>query len=98
MVATERTILTQLLRRFVAVHNTHAQPSLAAFGRMAKKYREVRKALQDAGWSVVRVTGSHERWVHPDGRRTTVAGKSNDDVPSGTLARIRRETGLKELR
>src|SRR4051812_19043578 len=47
---------------------------------MAKKFREVRKALHNAGWSVVRVTGSHERWSHPDGRHTTVAGKSNDDV------------------
>ena len=65
---------------------------------MAKKYREVRKALQDAGWSVVRTTGSHEQWFHPDGRRTTIAGQNNDDLPSGTLAKIRRQTGLKELR
>jgi predicted RNA binding protein YcfA (HicA-like mRNA interferase family) len=67
---------------------------------MAKKYREVRKALREAGWSVIRVTGSHERWGHPDGRRATVAGtgKSNQDMPSGTLAQIRRATGLEELR
>lgn len=67
---------------------------------MAKKYREVRKALRKAGWSKVRVTGSHERWRHPDGRTVTVTGGGNDneDVPSGTLAEIRRSTGLKELR
>jgi predicted RNA binding protein YcfA (HicA-like mRNA interferase family) len=64
---------------------------------MAKKYREVRKALRDAGWTLVRTTGSHER---PDGRRVSVAGggRSNDDVPSGTLRNIRRSTGLEDLR
>jgi hypothetical protein len=29
-----------------------------------KKYKEVRKALAEAGWSVVRQRGSHEIWVH----------------------------------
>jgi predicted RNA binding protein YcfA (HicA-like mRNA interferase family) len=67
---------------------------------MAKKYREVRKALRQDGWSVIRVTGSHERWGHPDGRRTTVAGtgKGNQEVPRSTLAKIRRQTGLEDLR
>ncbi len=67
---------------------------------MAKRHREVRKALRDAGWSVIRVTGSHEQWGHPDGRRTTVAGggKGNREVPRSTLAKIRRQTGLEDLR
>jgi predicted RNase H-like HicB family nuclease len=39
---------------------------------VAKRYREVRKALRDAGWT--KVTGSHEWWAHPDGRTTTLAG------------------------
>jgi predicted RNA binding protein YcfA (HicA-like mRNA interferase family) len=66
---------------------------------MAKKYRDVRRALREAGWTLVRVTGSHERWAHPDGRVSIAAGgKSNDDVPSGTLGNIRRSTGLEDLR
>jgi predicted RNA binding protein YcfA (HicA-like mRNA interferase family) len=67
---------------------------------MAKKYRDVRRILHDAGWSMTRVTGSHEIWSHPDGRWTSLAGggKDNRDVPVGTLASIRRQTGLKELR
>jgi predicted RNA binding protein YcfA (HicA-like mRNA interferase family) len=67
---------------------------------MAKKYREVRKALRDAGWILARVTGSHERWEHPDGRSVSVAGggKGNREVPSGTLSDIRRRTGLEDLR
>ncbi|MGI8731278.1 MAG: type II toxin-antitoxin system HicA family toxin [Solirubrobacteraceae bacterium] len=67
---------------------------------MAKKYREVRAALRNAGWSVMRVSGSHEIWSHPDGRRVAVAagGKSNREVAAGTLADIRRSTGLEDLR
>lgn len=68
---------------------------------MAKKYREVKKALRRAGWTLERSTGSHEIWVSPDRSRTvTVAGggKGNREVPVGTLASIRRDTGLKELR
>ncbi|MEJ7798302.1 MAG: type II toxin-antitoxin system HicA family toxin [Solirubrobacteraceae bacterium] len=67
---------------------------------MAKKYREVRRALRTAGWSIVRISGSHEWWKHPDGRVTVVAGggKDNRDVPAATLASIRRQSGLEDLR
>jgi predicted RNA binding protein YcfA (HicA-like mRNA interferase family) len=63
---------------------------------MAKKYRDVRAALGRAGWVVRRIAGSHEVWVHPDGRRVTVpsGGKDNREVPPGTLASIRETTGL----
>lgn len=38
-------------------------------------------------------------WVSPDGERAvTVAGKDSDTVPVGTLAAIRRVTGLQDLR
>jgi len=30
---------------------------------MAKKYREIRAALKDAGWEVLRHRGSHEVWA-----------------------------------
>jgi predicted RNA binding protein YcfA (HicA-like mRNA interferase family) len=67
---------------------------------VAKKYREVRKILREAGWVQQRVRGSHECWVHPDGRTVILAGggKANRNVPVGTLAEIRRGTGLEELR
>ncbi|MGH2846129.1 MAG: type II toxin-antitoxin system HicA family toxin, partial [Thermoleophilaceae bacterium] len=32
---------------------------------MAKKFREVRKALRTAGWTKVRQTGSHQTWESP---------------------------------
>jgi predicted RNA binding protein YcfA (HicA-like mRNA interferase family) len=65
---------------------------------MAKRYRDVRKALMNADWTPVRQTGSHEIWRHTDGRTVTVAGKNSDTVPVGTLAAIRRTTGLEHLR
>jgi len=66
---------------------------------MPKKFRDVRKALAEAGWSVVRRSGSHEIWAHP-GReeRIVVAGKGSDTVPVGTLASIRRASRLEHLR
>ena len=49
---------------------------------MAKKYREVRKALRAEGWTKVRQAGSHETWESSDGQRAvTVAGKGSDTVP-----------------
>ena len=67
---------------------------------MAKKYRDVRRILQRAGWRRLRVEGSHEIWGQCDGRRVVVpaGGKSNHDVPVGTLASIRQSTGIEELR
>jgi predicted RNA binding protein YcfA (HicA-like mRNA interferase family) len=66
---------------------------------VAKKYKDVRKALVDAGWSVARQRGSHEVWAHPDrDDRIVVAGKDSDTVPVGTLGSIRRASGLEHLR
>jgi predicted RNA binding protein YcfA (HicA-like mRNA interferase family) len=66
---------------------------------MAKKYGEVRQALLDAGWNVVRQRGSHEVWAQPGrNERIVVAGKDSDTVPVGTLGSIRRASGLEHLR
>lgn len=66
---------------------------------MAKKYREVRGALKDAGWQVLRQTGSHEVWGRPgEEARIVVAGKDSATVPPGTLSSIRRASGLEHLR
>lgn len=66
---------------------------------MAKKYREIRSALEVAGWKVLRQHGSHEVWGKPgETARIVVAGKDNDTVPVGTLASIRRASGLEHLR
>ena len=64
-----------------------------------QKYRDVRAALKDAGWTVIRQRGSHEVWAHPERTdRIVVAGKDSATVPAGTLGSIRRASGLEHLR
>jgi predicted RNA binding protein YcfA (HicA-like mRNA interferase family) len=67
---------------------------------MAKKYRDVKRILKSAGWTMSRTRGSHELWTHPDGRQVVVpgGGKDSREVPVATLGSIRRATGLDELR
>jgi predicted RNA binding protein YcfA (HicA-like mRNA interferase family) len=66
---------------------------------VAKKYREVRTALKEAGWDVIRQRGSHEVWARPgEDARIVVAGKDSDTVPVETLSSIRRASGLEHLR
>jgi predicted RNA binding protein YcfA (HicA-like mRNA interferase family) len=66
---------------------------------VAKKYREVRTALKEAGWEVIRQRGSHEVWARPgEDARIVVAGEDSDTVPVGTLSSIRRASGLEHLR
>src|SRR3954454_22011204 len=48
---------------------------------MAKKFRQIRKALAAEGSTRVRQAGSHETWESADGTRVvTVAGKDSDTV------------------
>jgi len=66
---------------------------------MPPTYRDVRRALRNAGWLKLRQRGSHEVWSSPDGSlRVTVAGRDSDTVKAGMLAEIRRGTGLGGLR
>lgn len=77
---------------------THAAGAHSV-GRMPMTYKAVRRALARAGWVKVRQRGSHEVWEAGDGEaRTMVAGKDSDTVPAGTLAGIRQQTGMDELR
>jgi predicted RNA binding protein YcfA (HicA-like mRNA interferase family) len=64
-----------------------------------RKYREVRDALRQAGWEVLRQRGSDEVWGRPDeAARIVVAGKDSQTVPIGTLSSIRKASGLEHLR
>ena len=52
------------------------------------------RALQRAGSTLTRVSGSHHRLRHPDGRSTTVPVHPGKDVPKGTLRAVLQDTGL----
>ena len=52
------------------------------------------KALERAGFTLTRVSGSHHRLRHQDGRATTVPVHPGRDVPKGTLRAILQDAGL----
>jgi predicted RNA binding protein YcfA (HicA-like mRNA interferase family) len=52
------------------------------------------KALEKAGFALVRVKGSHHMMRSPEGRFTVVPVHQGKDVPTGTLRRIVRDAGL----
>jgi predicted RNA binding protein YcfA (HicA-like mRNA interferase family) len=52
------------------------------------------KALQAAGFELTRVSGSHHRLKHKDGRATTVPVHGNRDMPKAHSAAILRDCEL----
>jgi predicted RNA binding protein YcfA (HicA-like mRNA interferase family) len=52
--------------------------------------------IEQDGWVLTRTKGSHRQYGHPVKPGTvTVAGKSNLDVPPGTLNSILKQAGQK---
>ena len=60
------------------------------------KARDVIRALQSAGFVIVRTKGSHYRLVHASDprRQTTVSMHKGRDIPRGTLDEIIEQAGL----
>ena len=53
--------------------------------------KELVRILEQLGFAVVRINGSHHRLKHPDGRVTTVPVHKNEDLPKGLLRKIIKE-------
>jgi predicted RNA binding protein YcfA (HicA-like mRNA interferase family) len=61
------------------------------------KVSGVLRMLQDEGWYLHSTRGSHRQFKHPTKPgRVTVAGKPSDDLASGTLNSILKQSGLKK--
>jgi predicted RNA binding protein YcfA (HicA-like mRNA interferase family) len=61
------------------------------------KVRDLLRLVESEGWQHIRTRGSHRIFKHPvKARLVTVAGKSGDDVPTGTLKTILKDSGLEE--
>jgi predicted RNA binding protein YcfA (HicA-like mRNA interferase family) len=58
------------------------------------KGRELVRALERAGFAVVRSRGSHVFLRHPDGRTTTVPIHSGETIGPGLLRAILRDVEL----
>ncbi len=62
------------------------------------KYRDVIRRLEDDGWRLDRVVGSHLQFRHPKKPGTVTVpggGKQSREVPAGTLSSILKQAGLK---
>jgi len=51
-------------------------------------FRDLIKRVQELGFVSVRQRGSHIRFSHPDGRKTTIPDHGGKDVPHGLLVKI----------
>lgn len=58
------------------------------------KAKELIKLLEQNGFELQRVKGSHHLYKHPNGKRTIVPFH-NKDLPIGTLNAILKQAGLK---
>ncbi len=56
--------------------------------------RQVIAALSRAGFTVVRVRGSHHFLKHSDGRRTVIPVHSGEDMGPGLLNKILRDSEI----
>ena len=58
------------------------------------KAGEVIRALEKAGFEIIRQRGSHARLRHPDGRVVTVSIHPCQDIGRGLLRKILRDADL----
>ncbi len=56
--------------------------------------KEMCKILEKLGFEKVHQVGSHVRYIHPDGRRTTVIIHGNEDLSIGLLKDILKQAGI----
>ncbi len=63
---------------------------------MARKVRDLIKLVERDGWKLVRTTGSHRHFRHPDKPGTvTIPGHPSDEVAIGTELSIYKQAGIR---
>ena len=61
------------------------------------KIRDIIKLLEQDGWFVVAIKGSHQQFKHPrKPGRVTIAGHPGDDLAPGTLNSVLKQAGLRK--
>lgn len=60
------------------------------------KVKEIISIIEDDGWYLVRIRGSHRQYKHlTKVGLVTIPGKLGDDIAPGTLNSIFKQAGLK---
>ncbi|MDD5585766.1 MAG: type II toxin-antitoxin system HicA family toxin [Alphaproteobacteria bacterium] len=57
--------------------------------------REIIMKLEEDGWTLKRITGSHHHFVHPVKHGKVTVAHPVKDIPIGTLKNIERQSGIK---
>jgi predicted RNA binding protein YcfA (HicA-like mRNA interferase family) len=57
---------------------------------------DFRRIAAKLGFRLARKTGSHERWIHPDGRATTIPVHGGREIGPPLFYRIIEQLGLDE--
>ena len=50
--------------------------------------RQMCKLIEKLGFQKIHHVGSHARYIHPDGRKTTIPVHANEDLGKGLLLEI----------
>jgi predicted RNA binding protein YcfA (HicA-like mRNA interferase family) len=54
------------------------------------------KKVEADGWRLVRTSGSHRHFTHPEKPGiVTISGNSHAEMPKGTLSNVLKQAGLK---
>jgi predicted RNA binding protein YcfA (HicA-like mRNA interferase family) len=56
--------------------------------------REFQKVAAQLGFTKTRQTGSHERWIHPDGRAVTIPLHGGLEIGPPLFFKILRQLGI----
>jgi predicted RNA binding protein YcfA (HicA-like mRNA interferase family) len=59
------------------------------------KSKDLIRMIEEDGWELVRVKGSHHQFKHPSKSGLVTIPHPKKDLPSGTVANIRRQAGLR---
>ena len=59
------------------------------------KVRDIIKVIEKDGWYLVSIEGDHRQYKHPIKRgKVTVAGRPSQDMPSGTLISVYKQSQI----
>ncbi len=74
-------------------------PSRGYAPGVPKTVREAEKLLRKNGWTLARTVGSHRQYVHAlNPNVVTIPGAPGKQIATGTLASIRRASGIDKMR
>lgn len=63
---------------------------------MPVKVKELEKVAKKLGFQKICQKGSHARWLHPDGRATTIPIHGNNEIGGWLLKEILKQLGITE--